>query len=67
MKKTIITISREFGSGGHFIGEEVAKRMNIPYYDKDIIFQIAEKTIQSLSSRNNPNMLHRRICLPMRL
>ncbi len=30
MKKTIITISREFGSGGHFIGEEVAKRMNIP-------------------------------------
>ena len=44
MKKTIITISREFGSGGHFIGEEVAKRMNIPYYDKDIIFQIAEKT-----------------------
>ncbi len=44
MKETIITISREFGSGGHFIGEEVAKRMNIPYYDKDIIFQIAEKT-----------------------
>ena len=44
MKKTIITISREFGSGGNFIGEEVAKRMNIPYYHKDIIFHIAEKT-----------------------
>lgn len=68
MKKTIITISREFGSGGHFIGEEVAKRMNIPYYDKDIISRLQKKpAIQSLSSRNNPNMLHRRICLPMRL
>lgn len=68
MKKTIITISREFGSGGHFIGEEVAKRMNIPYYDKDIIFQIAEKpAIQSLSSRNSLNMPHQKICLPMPL
>ena len=27
MKQTIITISREFGSGGHFIGEEVSKRL----------------------------------------
>ena len=28
MKQTIIKISREFGSGGHFIGEEVSKRLN---------------------------------------
>ena len=44
MKQTIITISREFGSGGHFIGEEVSKRLGIPFYDKNIIQQIAEKT-----------------------
>ena len=41
MKKRIITISREFGSGGRFIGEETAKKLGIDYYDKDIIGQIA--------------------------
>ena len=44
MAKRIITISREFGSGGRFIGEEVAKQLGIKYYDKDIIAQIAEKS-----------------------
>ena len=44
MKKRIITISREFGSGGRFIGEEVAKKLGISYYDKDIIGQIAEQS-----------------------
>lgn len=44
MEKTIITISREFGSGGRFIGEEVAKKRGISYYDKDIIGQIAEQS-----------------------
>lgn len=32
--KKVITISREFGSGGHDIGMEVAKRLNIPFYDR---------------------------------
>lgn len=40
----IITISREFGSGGRVIGEEIAKRLGYYYLDKDIIAQIAEKT-----------------------
>jgi cytidylate kinase len=44
MEKRIITISREFGSGGRFIGEEVAKKLVIAYYDKNIISQIAEKS-----------------------
>lgn len=44
MLKRIITISREFGSGGRFIGEEVAKKLGIAYYDKNIISQIAEKS-----------------------
>lgn len=44
MSKRIITISREFGSGGRFIGEEVAKKIGIAYYDKDIIGQIAEQS-----------------------
>ena len=44
MAKRIITISREFGSGGRFIGEEVAKKLGIAYYDKNIISEIAEKS-----------------------
>ena len=43
MTKRIITISREFGSGGRFIGEEVAKNLGIAYYDKNIIDEIAEQ------------------------
>ncbi len=44
MTKRIITISREFGSGGRFIGEEVAKKLGIAYYDKNMINQIAEES-----------------------
>lgn len=44
MTKRIITISREFGSGGRFIGEEVAKKLGIKYYDKEIIGQIAKES-----------------------
>ena len=43
MAKRIITISREFGSGGRFIGEEVAKKLGIAYYDKEMIGPIAEQ------------------------
>jgi len=44
MTKRIITISREFGSGGRFIGEEVAKKLGVAYYDKDIIGKIVEQS-----------------------
>ncbi|MGN0377982.1 MAG: AAA family ATPase [Butyrivibrio sp.] len=44
MKNKIITISREYGSGGRFIGEEVAKELGFAYYDKDIIFEVAKQT-----------------------
>lgn len=44
MSKEIITISREFGSGGRLIGEKLAKRLGIAFYDKEIIERVAEKT-----------------------
>ena len=44
MSNYVVSISREFGSGGRFIGEEVAKKLGISYYDKDIIGQIAEQS-----------------------
>ncbi len=37
MSKRIITISREFGAGGHTLGKMVAERLNIPFYDHEII------------------------------
>ena len=51
MGKRVITISREFGSGGRTIGKKTAKRLGIPYYDKELIRKIAEETgfCQSLS------------------
>ncbi|MDE5670371.1 MAG: cytidylate kinase-like family protein [Eubacterium sp.] len=44
MKKSIITISREYGSGGRMIGKMVAEKLGIAYYDKEIIAKVAEAT-----------------------
>ena len=44
MGKRIITLSREFGSGGRFIGMEVAQKLGVKYYDKEMIGQIAEQS-----------------------
>ena len=41
MEKKIITISREFGSGGRTIGRDVANRLGIPFYEKELVDQIA--------------------------
>ena len=40
----VITISREFGSGGHEIGEKVAKELGLAFYDKEIVFKVAEQS-----------------------
>ena len=44
MKKVIITIGREFGSGGREIGIKLSEKLNIPFYDKELILHTAEKT-----------------------
>lgn len=41
MEKKIITISREFGSGGRTIGHAVAEKLGIPFYDKELVEQVA--------------------------
>lgn len=48
MAKRIITISREFGSGGRTIGKMVAEKMGISFYDKDLIKLVAQKSGFSL-------------------
>lgn len=45
--QTIIAISREFGSGGHEIGERIAKELGLKFYDRNMLDEIAEaKNIQ---------------------
>lgn len=39
---TVITIGRQFGSGGREIGEILAKHFDIPYYDKELIIRVAK-------------------------
>ena len=44
MKKKIITISRQFGSGGRSIGKAVAEKLGYEYYDSELAWQVAKKT-----------------------
>lgn len=44
MTNRIITISREFGSGGHTIGQLVSEKLGIAFYDKELVRQVAEKS-----------------------
>ena len=44
MTKKIITISREFGSGGRTVGKLLAEKLNYKYYDKEIIEEIAKES-----------------------
>lgn len=40
----VITIARQYGSGGHEVGERIAKELNIPFYDKSLIAMAAKKS-----------------------
>ena len=41
MAQTIISVSREFGSGGHVLAEKIAKDHNLKFYDRHILDEIA--------------------------
>ena len=44
MKKKIVTISRHYGSGGRYIGENLAKAMGVPCYDEKLIDMVAKES-----------------------
>ncbi len=56
-KKKIICISREYGSGGRILGEELARQLGIPCYDKKLLEKtaaehgISEKLIESVDEK----------------
>ena len=43
-EKFVITISRQFGTGGHEIGAEIARRLNVKLLDKQILNEVAKRT-----------------------
>ncbi len=44
MTKSIITIGRQFGSGGHEIAEKLATKLDIPFYDKELLKRAAKES-----------------------
>ena len=57
-EKFVITISRQFGTGGHEIGAELARRLNVKLLDKQILnavakkFCIVEEAMEKIEARN---------------
>ena len=57
-EKFVITISRQFGTGGHEIGAELAKRLGVKLLDKQILNAVAkrisavEEAVEKIESRN---------------
>ena len=64
MKPVIITIGRQFGSGGHELGEKLAKRLGIPFYDRQLLSEAAERSgltkemIESLDEKPTSSFLY---------
>ena len=60
-KKRIITISRSFGSGGRMIGEELARRLEYHFYDRNLLDLLSEKTGISEQGLERPRRCAERI------
>ena len=58
-EKFVITINRELGSGGRTVGELLAQRLGVPFYDKALVkslqerFQLSIDDIERLKGRNH--------------
>lgn len=64
MAKNVITIGRQFGSNGREIGKRLAERLDIPFYDKEILGEAAkhsglsENILKSLDEKHNKSFLY---------
>ena len=61
--RKIITIGREFGSGGREVGKRLAEILQIPYYDNEIVTQLAQRTQLAVNyinqfSEKKANLIH---------
>ncbi|MCR5641300.1 MAG: cytidylate kinase-like family protein [Lachnospiraceae bacterium] len=66
-KQVIISVGREYGSGGHVIAKAIAERMNLPYYDHEILNQIAKemnvdpKTLKEFEEKKHSSFFSRTV------
>lgn len=66
-KQIIITVAREFGSGGHCIAQGLAERLGVPLYDKELLFELAvehgydAKSVERYDEKPVNKLLSRRI------
>lgn len=68
MGKIIITIGRQFGSGGREIGKKIAQKLHIPYYDKELLAVAAKESGLALDflqdmDEKHPHSLLYSLCL----
>lgn len=63
MVKNVITIGREYGSGGYEIGEKLAKALGFKFYDKELIAKIAENALisEAFVKKTDENIVKRNI------
>ena len=67
MDKVIYTIGREFGSSGHNIGKKLAEKLNIPYYDNELLARTAkdsgycEEILQNCDEKPTSSFLYNQV------
>lgn len=67
MKQLIISIGREFGSGGHEIGEKLSELYNIPLYDRNLLKEIASErnldhaTLEEYDEKKKRFVIYRKV------
>lgn len=66
-KQTIIYISREFGSGGHDIAEQIAKDLGFPMYDRNLLKEIAQDMDMDVDELNKYDEKPRNYILTRRI
>lgn len=59
----VLVIGRQFGAGGRKLGKELAKRLNIPYYDKELLAETAKRLgfkqhIFDNADEKRPSLMH---------
>ena len=61
-KQLIISIGREFGSGGHEIAEKLAEKFSLKLYDKNLLQHIAEERNVDAKHFENMTKFHEICC-----
>lgn len=61
--KKLVTISREYGSGGRIIGKLLAEKLGVPFYDKEIIEMAVAESGFSKEMMESAELKAKRLCL----